>query len=221
MLTFFKTALDNLPVVATSGYALAAYIVTLAASVLIAWRVKRTSTLLHHIDKFPKSHRLAALETEVGGVRLARGLSPEQWLLAQRRQYLFIGTMIVTILVVLLFLLAGIGVGKVETSVSLNEPGEALPSLPNNPLTTATDSASTNSNGEPPNLKLHTGDNNPVASEPSPRSSEGVLTIPARPSGIKTPRSHSPFEDGGPDRELYTGVANPVRGRSDSQLKYA
>jgi hypothetical protein len=86
VMEFLSAALSALPTVATSAYALAAYAILIAAWGITGWRVNRNNNLLFHLEKIPRNQRLAALESEMRGVRLAGGLSPEQWLRYRRNK---------------------------------------------------------------------------------------------------------------------------------------
>ena len=68
-------------------FSLIAFALAIAAYVFIVWRVVRNKNLLQHLQKLPPKDRLGALETELGGVRLAAGLSPEQWLRSKMHKY--------------------------------------------------------------------------------------------------------------------------------------
>jgi tetratricopeptide (TPR) repeat protein len=110
MLEFIKAALSAVPSAATNGYALAAYALAIAAYVVVAWRVDRNKNLLENLQKLPPKDRLSALETEIGGIRLAAGISPEQWVRSRiNRYYLvaFLATCIVVIAIAALAALRG------------------------------------------------------------------------------------------------------------------
>jgi hypothetical protein len=110
MWEFLKAALSAVPSAATNGYAFGAYVLAIAAYIVTAWRVARNKNLLENIQKLPPKHRLSALEIEVGGVRLAAGISPEQWVRSRiNRYYLvaFLATCIVVIAIAALAVLRG------------------------------------------------------------------------------------------------------------------
>jgi hypothetical protein len=83
--------LGALGTAATSTLAFAAYIATIAAWVMIAWRVRRNKGLLEHLSSLPESDRIEALRMEMGVVPVARGLSPEQLLRSRVHGYYLIG----------------------------------------------------------------------------------------------------------------------------------
>jgi tetratricopeptide (TPR) repeat protein len=87
MWAFLASALAAIPSAATSTFSLIAFALAIAAYVFIVWRVIRNKNLLQHLQKLPPKDRLGALETELGGVRLAAGLSPEQWLRSKMHKY--------------------------------------------------------------------------------------------------------------------------------------
>jgi hypothetical protein len=84
---FLTAALSAIPSAATSWYALLAYALAIAASVFSVWRVARNKTLLENIQKLPSKDRLIALRIEMGGVHLAKGISPEQWIRSRIHTY--------------------------------------------------------------------------------------------------------------------------------------
>jgi hypothetical protein len=106
MTQFLKAAFSGLPAVASSPYALVAYLAVIAAWVVIAWRVKRNSNLLQSLGKLPPRDRLKALQAEMGSVQLASGLSPEQWLRSRVHLYYFLGFAVVILSFVILFVVA-------------------------------------------------------------------------------------------------------------------
>jgi hypothetical protein len=88
---FLKTALQNIPAAAGSPLAFLAYALCIMAWNIIAWRVQRNKQLLVAIQKFPPADRLAALELEMGSVKVPAGLTPEQWLKSRQQNYYFCG----------------------------------------------------------------------------------------------------------------------------------
>lgn len=103
---FLKAFLDAIPAVASSPYGLAAYALATAAFVFFIWRVVRNKNLLEHIEKLPPKDRLRALEIEMGGARLAKGLSPEQWLRAKVQRYYLLAFLAICAAVVAIVALA-------------------------------------------------------------------------------------------------------------------
>src|SRR5205823_374941 len=103
---FIKTSLAALPEAARSPLALVGYLAAIAAWAAIAWRVKRNKQLLRHLDKIPERDRLKALELEMGGLPLAPGLTPDQWLRARIQRYYFLAFAIVCAVAVVLFAIA-------------------------------------------------------------------------------------------------------------------
>jgi hypothetical protein len=83
--------LKAIPAAATSPLALVAYLATVGAWTLIAWRVRRHSILVANIDKFPAADRKAVIGAELGHVDVPEGLSAEQFLRARIHGYVFMG----------------------------------------------------------------------------------------------------------------------------------
>ena len=133
MWEFLSAALSAIPSAVTNGYALTAYALAIAAYIITVWRVARNKNLLENIQKLPPKDRLSALEIETGGVRLAAGISPEQWVRSRiHRYYLFafFATCAVVVIVVALAVLKGANFSRTLTIIN-NEyrqasNGEAL-----------------------------------------------------------------------------------------------
>jgi hypothetical protein len=90
MWEFLGSALSAIPSAASSKYAFGAYAMAILGYVITVWRVVRNKNLLENLQKLPPKDRLSALEIETGGVRLAAGISPEQWVRSRiHRYYLF------------------------------------------------------------------------------------------------------------------------------------
>src|SRR5690348_14529124 len=83
--------LEELPVVALSPYALVAYLATVAAWLLVSYRVNRNRNLLQHLQKVPAEKRESVLKVEIGGAYLRAGMTAEQFLRYQMHRYLFWG----------------------------------------------------------------------------------------------------------------------------------
>jgi len=90
MWEFLTATLSAIPSAASNGYALAAYALVIAAYIVTVWRVARNKNLLANLQKLPPKDRLSALEIETGGVRLAAGISPEQWVRSRIHRYYLI-----------------------------------------------------------------------------------------------------------------------------------
>src|SRR5215831_14456804 len=86
----FRSLLSALPSAAASPYAFAAYALVVVAYVVTAWRVTRNKNLLENLEKLPSKERAKALEIEMGGVHLASGISPEQWVRPRIHPILFV-----------------------------------------------------------------------------------------------------------------------------------
>ena len=69
-----------IPSAAASPLALIAYLATLVAWAIIAYRVNRFRELMKRIELLPEGDRLAAIKAEIGRVDVPRGLTGEQYL---------------------------------------------------------------------------------------------------------------------------------------------
>lgn len=84
----FLTALQ---IAASNPLAYSAYIATVIAWFVIAWKVHRHQILLKHISLLPEKDRLAAISLEMGAVQVKGGASPEQWLRSRIHTYYLVG----------------------------------------------------------------------------------------------------------------------------------
>jgi hypothetical protein len=103
---FLASALSAIPSAATNRYSLIAYALALVAYILTIWRVQRNKNLLEALQKLPAKDRIGALETEMGGVRLAEGISAEQWLRSRINKYYLLAFLATCIVVVVIFAIA-------------------------------------------------------------------------------------------------------------------
>ena len=78
MWAFLSSLIGAIPAAATSKPGLTAFAITAAVYIATVWRVARNKQILANLQKLPPEDRLATLELETGGVRLDRGISPEQ-----------------------------------------------------------------------------------------------------------------------------------------------
>jgi tetratricopeptide (TPR) repeat protein len=115
MWEFLKAALSAVPSAATNGYAFGAYALAVAAYVVIAWRVARNKSLLENLQKLPSKDRLSALEIEIGGVRLAAGISPEQWVRSRINRYYLVAFLATCVVVIAIAALAALRGAKFTT----------------------------------------------------------------------------------------------------------
>lgn len=97
--------LGALPVAATSPYAFVAYVLLVAASAAIAWRVKRHKTLLSSIEKIPVEQRAELVAREMGAP-LPPGLTAEQWIQYKIHQYYLLSFLSVLICGTVVFAIA-------------------------------------------------------------------------------------------------------------------
>lgn len=86
----------------TSPWALVAFALLVAAMTVVSLKVRRNKNLLQNLEKLPEKDRLAALKTEMGTLRIKGGLSPEQWLRHNSRQYLLGGFIVLCVTLVAL-----------------------------------------------------------------------------------------------------------------------
>ncbi|PIT04503.1 hypothetical protein TSA1_29930 [Bradyrhizobium nitroreducens] len=122
-MAFLNAALSAIPSVAGSKYSLIAYALAIGAYVFFVWRVTRNKNLLKSIEKLPARDRLSALEIEMGGVRLARGISPEQWLRSRIHRYYFLAFVVACLLVLGILLISLlVAAGKIDVAVDLYDP---------------------------------------------------------------------------------------------------
>jgi hypothetical protein len=120
MWQFLVSALSAIPAAATNKFSLVAYALAMAAYVFAVWRVARNKNLLQHLQKLPPKDRLAALETEMGGVRLAAGLSPEEWLRSRAYKYYLLAFFATCAVVVTIFALAVMNRSPVPGTTYIN-----------------------------------------------------------------------------------------------------
>ena len=78
----------------------------IAAYIFTVWRVARNKNLLENLEKLPPKDRMKVLEIEMGGVRLAKGISPEQWVRSRIHQYYLFAFFATCAVVVAIFALA-------------------------------------------------------------------------------------------------------------------
>lgn len=82
--------LKAIPAVAASPLALVAYLATVLAWTLIAWRVKRFQVLMDKIEKLKEEDRLEAIRIETGRV-VPKGMTAEQYLRSRIHFFMFVG----------------------------------------------------------------------------------------------------------------------------------
>jgi tetratricopeptide (TPR) repeat protein len=125
MLQFLVSALSAIPAAATSELALVAYALVIGAYIFTVWRVARNKNLLANLEKLPAKDRLRALESEMGGVPLAAGISPEQWVQNRIHRYYLVAFLATCALVAFILALAvwrGGGASPVIGSVFIGNP---------------------------------------------------------------------------------------------------
>jgi TIR domain len=122
MSSSLSAALSAIPAAATSHLALIAYGLAVIAYIVTIWRVTRNRNLLQNLQRLPAKDRLSALEIEMGGVRLAAGISPEQWLRSKIHRYYFLSFIATCVAGILVFVLAILNShGTADISVDLYE----------------------------------------------------------------------------------------------------
>lgn len=104
-----RSLLSAIPAAAASPYAFAAYALVVAAYVITAWRVTRNKNLLDNLQKLSPKERVKVLEIEMGGVHLATGISPEQWVRSRIHRYYLFAFLATCAVVVALFGIAAVG----------------------------------------------------------------------------------------------------------------
>jgi hypothetical protein len=103
---FIKFAFESIPSVAQSPLALVAYIAAVVAWTIVSVRIRRNRNLLKNLEKLRPQDRLAALELEMGTVRVPGGLTPSQWLRSQVNRYCLFGFGVFCFVVIVLFALS-------------------------------------------------------------------------------------------------------------------
>ena len=122
MSSSLSAALSAIPAAATSHLALIAYGLAILAYIVTIWRVTRNRNLLQNLQRLPAKDRLSALEIEMGGVRLAAGISPDQWLRSKIHRYYFLSFIATCVAGILVFILAILNShGTADISVDLYE----------------------------------------------------------------------------------------------------
>jgi hypothetical protein len=121
MWEFLESALSAIPSAASNKYAFGAYALAISAYVITVWRVARNKNLLENLQKLPSKDRLSALEIETGGVRLAAGISPEQWVRSRiHKYYLFAFLATCAVAVAIAALAAWSGATYIEALTTIN-----------------------------------------------------------------------------------------------------
>ncbi|MGL9623154.1 hypothetical protein QRQ56_34870 [Bradyrhizobium sp. U531] len=82
--------LNAIPAAAANPLALIAYLATVLAWTLIAWRVKRFQILMDKIEKLKEGDRLEAIRIETGRV-VPKGMTAEQYLRSRIHFFIFAG----------------------------------------------------------------------------------------------------------------------------------
>jgi hypothetical protein len=83
--------LAALQTAASNPLAYGAYIITVVAWLVIAWKVQRHKVLLNQIGLLPEKDRLRAISLEMGAPQVKGGVSAEQWLRGRIHTYYFVG----------------------------------------------------------------------------------------------------------------------------------
>lgn len=82
--------ISAIPAAAASPLALVAYLATLVAWTLVAWRVNRFTVLMNSIDKLPEKDRIEAIRVETGRV-VPKGMTAEQYLRSRIHSFILVG----------------------------------------------------------------------------------------------------------------------------------
>lgn len=125
---FLTQALKALPTVAKSPLALVAFIVVVLAWLILGLKVNRNRNVLKHLKDIPAKDRLAALEAEIGRVRIKSGLTADEYLRSRIHQYWLIGSIVLCLMIAVLFTLAlsARGAKIAEFSGTLGAPSRVL-----------------------------------------------------------------------------------------------
>lgn len=107
--------LRALPITASSPTAYAAYVLTLLAWGVIAWRVNRYKILLTHIRSLPANDRLPAIKAEMGVIEIKGGVSADQWLKSRIHTFYLVGFIV---LCATIFTIAALAIFQHAGSVS-------------------------------------------------------------------------------------------------------
>ncbi len=123
--------LKALPLIATSPYAFIAYVLLVAAWLVIGLRVRRNKNLLDALEKLPPEQRLAALQAEMGNVSPPAGLTPRQWIKSRTHAYYFFAFLALCFCLTLLVLIGYVfrdknPSGNVSTKASLYDFGSDI-----------------------------------------------------------------------------------------------
>jgi hypothetical protein len=94
--------LKAIPAAAASPLALVAYLATVGAWTLIAWRVRRHSALLANIQHLPETDRIKAIQMELGYVEIPGGLTAEQYLRSRIHTFTFSGFVAVCVTAIII-----------------------------------------------------------------------------------------------------------------------
>ncbi|VVN33558.1 hypothetical protein PS645_04958 [Pseudomonas fluorescens] len=97
--------LGAFPDAATSPYAFVAYVLLVAASAAIAWRVKRNKNLLSTLEKIPVKQRAELVAREMGAP-LPPGLTAEQWIEYKIHHYYLLSFLSILICGTVIFAIA-------------------------------------------------------------------------------------------------------------------
>src|SRR5215216_5984142 len=93
--------LKHLQDVATSPLALIGYLCVVGAWVFVSDRRRR----LDKLQDLPEEDRIRAIERDYKG-NLSQGLSPEQWIRAEKHKYIFFGYLAFIVIVFLIIVVA-------------------------------------------------------------------------------------------------------------------
>ena len=116
----YELLLESIPAAATNTLAFVSYLAAIVLWLIISLKVKNHKLLLENIEKLPEKDRIKAFKTQIHGVTLQSGLSPEQWLKAKIHQYFFISFLTICAVVVIITAMALFDGEKIKP-VSLEE----------------------------------------------------------------------------------------------------
>jgi hypothetical protein len=99
---FLKSVVSSISRLATSPTSFLAYLVIVFVWVVIAIRVKRYKRILDNLEVLPSQDRLSLLQAEMKINVLKDGITPDQFVLSKIRLHYFLGTLLLTLALVLL-----------------------------------------------------------------------------------------------------------------------
>lgn len=116
----FDALIKTLPHTAISPEALILYLALIAAWIIVAIKVKRHNNLLKNLEKLPDKDRIKAFVTEIHGVQLTKGVTPEDWIRIKKHEYYFLGFLALCAALVILAVLVFFDNKRTENPLPIN-----------------------------------------------------------------------------------------------------